>query len=173
VCFAYRAPAHVADYRRVFSGSECFDQPFTEVQFPRAWLQQQQLYTNHELYTLLQTHADQELTRLANGVTMARRVEQVLATNDPCELPTMEAIARRLDVSARTLARKLQAEGVAYAKLVENRRSSEAKCLIARGRLSIQEVANRLGFADTPAFHKAFRRWTGLTPKQYAASVMR
>jgi AraC-like DNA-binding protein len=104
---------------------------------------------------------------------MAQRVEQVLATNDPCELPTMETVARRLDVSARTLARKLQAEAVTYAHLVENRRSREAKCLLAGGRLTIQEVANRLGFGDAPAFHKAFRRWTGLTPKQYVATVIR
>ena len=173
VCFAYRAPAHAEQYRKAFGGVECFEQPFTETKFPRAWLERPQLYTNRELYALLQTHADQELTRLAHGVTTAQRVEQVLATNSPCELPTMETVARRLDVSARTLARKLQAEGATYAQLVENRRSSEAKCLLAAGRLTIQEVANRLGFADAPAFHKAFRRWTGLTPKQYVASVVR
>jgi AraC-like DNA-binding protein len=77
------------------------------------------------------------------------------------------------DLSARTLARKLQAQSVSYAQLVEVRRSAAAKCLLTDGRHSIQEVASALGFADTPAFHKAFRRWTGLTPKQYIASVMR
>lgn len=173
VCFAYRAPAHAPEYQRVFGGRECFEQAFTEIKFPRAWLDRGQLYANGDLYRLLQAHADVELSRVSNGISMVQRVERLLAANQPRELPTMQAVARTLDISARTLARKLQAEGVAYAQLIENRRASAAKCLLVAGRLTIQEVANALGFADTPAFHKAFRRWTGLTPKQYVASVTR
>ncbi|HET8936241.1 MAG TPA: AraC family transcriptional regulator [Polyangiales bacterium] len=173
VCFAYQAPAHAPEYRRLFGGRECFEQPFTELKFPRDWLERTQLNANRDLYTLLQSHAELELSRLSRHITTVQRIEQVLAASNPRELPTMDVVARTLDTSARTLARKLQAEGVSYAQLVEKRRSSAAKCLLAAGRLSIQEVASALGFADTPAFHKAFRRWTGLTPKQYVASVMR
>jgi AraC-like DNA-binding protein len=173
VCFAYRAPAHAHEYERLFGGRACFEQPFTEIKFPRVWLDRKQLYANADLYRLLQAHADVELSRVSNGISMVQRVEQVLASNQPRELPTMQAVARSLDISARTLARKLQAEGVAYAQLIENRRASAAKCMLVAGRLTIQEVANALGFADTPAFHKAFRRWTGLTPKQYVTSVIR
>jgi AraC-like DNA-binding protein len=173
VHFAYRAPGHADEYRRVFGGRERFEQPFTEVKFPRAWLEHTQLYANRDLYTLLQSHAELELSRVSRGVTTVQRVEWVLASNDPRELPSMESVAHTLDISARTLARKLQAEGIAYAQLVENRRCAAAKCLLLGGRLSIQEVASALGFAGTPAFHKAFRRWTGQTPKQYVASVAR
>jgi AraC-like DNA-binding protein len=173
VCFAYRAPAHAHEYQHVFGGRECFEQEFTEIKFPRAWLERGQLYANGDLHRLLQAHADVALSRVANGVSMVQRVEQLLASNQPRELPTMQAVARSLDISARTLARKLQAEGVAYTQLIEKRRASAAKCMLVAGRLTIQEVANALGFADTPAFHKAFRRWTGLTPKQYVTSVIR
>jgi AraC-like DNA-binding protein len=173
VCFAYRAPAHAEQYGRVFAGTECFEQPFTELKFPREWLGRSQLNANRDLYTLLQAHAELELSRLSHNTNVVQRVEQVLASSKPRELPSMDNVARALEISARTLARKLQAEGVSYAQLVEDRRSSAAKCLLTGGRLSIQEVASALGFADTPAFHKAFRRWTGLTPKQYIASVMR
>ena len=173
VCFAYSAPAYADEYRGVFGGTECFGQPFTEVRFPREWLDRSQLNANRDLYTLLQTHAELELSRLSHNTSVVQRVERVLASSKPRELPSMETVARTLEISARTLARKLQAQGVSYAQLVEERRSSAAKCLLAGGRHSIQEVASALGFADTPAFHKAFRRWTGLTPKQYIASVMR
>jgi len=173
VCFAYRAPEHADEYRRVFGGTECFEQPFTEVKFPREWLEQAQLNANRDLYTLLQTHAELELSRLSHNTSVVQRVERVLASSKPRELPSMETVARTLDISARTLARKLQAQSVSYAQLVEDRRSAAAKCLLTGGRHSIQEVASALGFADTPAFHKAFRRWTGLTPKQYITSVMR
>jgi AraC-like DNA-binding protein len=173
VCFAYRAPEHALEYRRAFGGRERFEQAFTELKFPRAWLERPQLYANGELYRVLQAHADLELSRVSNGISMVQRVERVLATCQPRELPSMQTVARGLEISARTLARKLQSEGVGYAQLIEQRRAGAAKCMLVAGRLTIQEVANALGFADAPAFHKAFRRWTGCTPKQYVASVTR
>ena len=173
VCFAYAAPSHAHEYRRVFDGLERFGQPATELVFPRAWLSQPQLHTNPALHTLLQTHADRELAQLERGGSIVERVQRVLALSDPRILPTMQDVARDLDISARTLARKLQLEGTSFVELVETRRGSAAKCLLEARRLTIQEVADAMGFADAPAFHKAFRRWTGLTPKQYVASVYR
>ena len=173
VCFAYRAPAHADDYGPLFAGTERFDQPFTELRFPRAWLERSQLNANRDLHTLLQSHAELELTKLSHNTSVVQRVELLLASSKPRELPSMEVVARALEISARTLARKLQSHGVSYARLVEDRRASAAKLLLRSGRRSIQEVASTLGFADTPAFHKAFRRWTGLTPRQYVAQVMR
>jgi AraC-like DNA-binding protein len=173
VCFAYAAPAHAQEYRRVFDGLECFGQPFTELVFPRAWLERAQLHADPELRNLLQSHADRELAQLERGGTIGERVQRVLASCDPRILPNMQDVARDLDISARTLARKLQLEGTSFVELVEQRRGSAAKGLLERRRLSIQEVADAMGFADAPAFHKAFRRWTGLTPKQYVATVFR
>jgi AraC-like DNA-binding protein len=173
VSFAYPAPAHAHEYRRVFEGSVCFGQPFTELVFPRAWLARPQLHGNPELQSLLQAHAERELAQLERGGTTGERVERVLALSDPRVLPTMQDVARDLDISSRTLARKLQLEGTSFVELVERRRGSAAKCLLEARRLSIQEVADAMGFGDAPAFHKAFRRWTGLTPKQYVASVER
>ena len=173
VCFAYRMPAHHAQYRRVFGGRECFGQPHTEVQFPREWLSRTQLFANAELSSLLQSHAERERLQLERGSTVSERVQRVLAMNDPRALPSMQDVARELDISGRTLARKLQGEGASFADMLEDRRMSAAKCLLETGRLTIQEVADAMGFADAPAFYRAFRRWTGLTPKQYVASVLR
>lgn len=173
VCFAYKAPAYAHEYKRYFDGVECFSQPFTELQLPRAWLGRRQLHANPQLQSLLQAHADRELALLEHGITTAERVQRVLALCDPRVLPGMQEVARELDISARTLARKLQVEGTSFAELVEQRRGCAAKSLLQKQRLTIQEVADAMGFADAPAFHKAFRRWTGLTPKQYVASVAR
>jgi len=173
VCFAYRQPAHHSEYRRVFGGLECFGQPYTELQFPREWLARSQLYANPELHILLQTHAERELAQLERGGSVRERVERVLAMSDPRTLPSMQDVARELDISARTLARKLQLEDASFAQLIEDRRMRAAKSLLQTGRLTIQEVADAMGFADAPAFYRAFRRWTGLTPKQYVATVFR
>ena len=172
-CFAYPAPAYASEYRRVFAGAERFSQPFTEMQFPRAWLARSQLFANPALKNLLMSQAERELAQLEHGGGMVVRVQRVLAQSNPRDLPSMNDVARELDISARTLARKLQTEGVTYAALLDDRRTHAAKRLLEARRSTIQQVAHAMGFADAPAFHRAFRRWTGVTPKQYVESVRR
>lgn len=171
VCFAYPAPKHAAEYRRIFEGAECFDQPETELEFPRSWLDRSQLYKDAELHHVLQSHAERELARVARGITTRDRVQDILAARGPRDLPTMDEVARELGVSVRTLARKLGAESVTYGTLLETSRALAAKRLLEGASGSIQEAAYAMGFQDAPAFHRAFKRWTGLTPKQYLESV--
>lgn len=169
--FAYPAPAHAAEYRRIFGGVERFDQPYTEMEFPRGWLARSQLYSDPALHAVLKTHAERELSQLERGGTVVERVQLALASSDLRALPTMTALARELSISARTLARRLSVEGMTYATLVESRQMSAATSLLEGRQLTIQEIADVMGFASAPAFHRAFRRWTGLTPKQYVFSV--
>jgi AraC-like DNA-binding protein len=171
--FAYPEPAYAAEYRKVFGGVERFGQAFTGVEFPRAWLAHAQPYRHADLHALLQTHAEAELARIERGGSMVARVQRILARQSPRELPTMAEVALQLELSARTVARKLLAEGMTYAELLEDRRTSAAKGLLESRRFSIQEAAAAMGFADAPAFHRAFKRWTGLTPKQYLAGARR
>jgi AraC-like DNA-binding protein len=173
VSFVYRAPAHAAEYRRVFRGVECFEQPFTELEFPREWLARSQLHSNPGLHNVLRMHAERELCQLERGATIVEQVQSALASRDPRSSPTMTELARELDVSARTLARKLQIENATYTELVERWRQGAAKSLLEDRRLTIQETAAAMGFASAPAFHRAFRRWTGQTPKQYISSIGR
>lgn len=170
--FAYSEPPRVEEYRRIFGGSARFDQPFTELQFPRTWLTRTQLHSNPELHRLLKLQADRQLA-LQRSDKLGARVQQLLAEHDPSALPSMPHVARRLGVSTRTLTRKLQSESVTFAKLIVNQRRTAAKRLLEQGVLSVHQVADAMGFADAPAFHKAFKRWTGLTPMQYTASVRR
>jgi AraC-like DNA-binding protein len=75
---------------------------------------------------------------------------------------TAEEAARRLDVSLRTLSRQLSAEGSSFrALLTETRRALATEWLRV---VPIAEVAERLGYADTRAFDRAFKQWTGMTP---------
>ena len=154
----------------MFRGRERFAQPFTELQFPAAWLSRSQLHSNPELCEVLRSHADRQLALLERSGTISARIEQLLAASDHRALPSMSAAARVLGVSSRTVARRLRSEGVTFAELFERRRLRAAQRLLELRVLSVREVAEAMGFADTSAFHKAFRRWTGLTPTQYVAS---
>jgi AraC-like DNA-binding protein len=169
VSFAYDAPAHVAEYERIFGGAARFGQPFTELEFPRAWLECKQLYQRPELYALLKGEAERTLGRLERDAGLTERIEAILAKHSPQQV-SMESVARELDMSARSLRRRLMAEGMSYSELSDHSRMLAAKRMLERPNASIQEIAYAMGFASPAAFHRAFRRWTGMTPKQYRAS---
>jgi AraC-like DNA-binding protein len=76
----------------------------------------------------------------------------------------MGAVADRLGVSERTLRRRLAGEGTSYQRLLDEVRASLADELIGTGRLSVEEIAVRLGYAEASSFIAAHRRWTGETP---------
>jgi AraC-like DNA-binding protein len=171
VWFAYAPPAHVDEYRRIFGGAEQFGQAHTEFQFPRAWLDRTQLYQSPDLYAALKTQAERTLGRLDRNAVVTDRITTILMSRRPTEMPTMDDVARELDMSARSLRRRLHAESVTYRDLVERCRMSAAKRMLEKPGASIQETAYAMGFATPTAFHHAFKRWTGMTPKQYLASV--
>ncbi|MFI5308023.1 MAG: AraC family transcriptional regulator [Polyangiales bacterium] len=169
VAFAYEAPAYVAEYERIFGGTARFGQAFTEMELPRAWLDKAQLYQSPELYAVLTAEAERTLGRLERDAPLRDRIERILEKHGPDEL-TMEDVARELEMSARSLRRRVLAEGVSYGELVTRNRMHTAKRMLERPNTSIQETAYAMGFASTAAFHRAFKRWTGMTPKQYRDS---
>lgn len=79
----------------------------------------------------------------------------------------IEAIAKRLSLSTRSLQRRLSEEQTSYNGLLAAVREEFAKRYLARGTLSASEVAYLIGFTEPPAFFKAFKRWTGLTPREF------
>ena len=79
----------------------------------------------------------------------------------------MASVARKLGVSVRSLRRHLTAEGAAYPALVSEALASIAKACLRDEARSIVDIAAELGFADNTSFHRAFKRWTGLTPLEF------
>lgn len=82
-------------------------------------------------------------------------------------MPSLQGMAERLAVSARTLKRHLQQAGLSYRQLQDEERYQQARRLLVQSENSISEVAYRLGYNDVANFSKAFKRWSGMTPSAY------
>ncbi|MCO5977817.1 AraC family transcriptional regulator [Ideonella oryzae] len=107
---------------------------------------------------------EQRRARLAT----AQQVRQQLAARGAAPAQSeLGLLARALHLSERTLKRRLQAEGTSLRALQAEARRSQALALLADGRLSLGEVAERLGFADLSSFSQAFKRWEGVSPRAY------
>ena len=81
--------------------------------------------------------------------------------------PTIEEVARLLDISPRTLQRRLNGEGISYSDLVDRCRCNAASEALECTQRSIEDISTTLGYADASSFARAFRRWTGVAPSIY------
>ena len=83
---------------------------------------------------------------------------------------TAESIATTLHMSRRTMTRRLEEEGTTYKDLLDGVRKQLAVGYLTETSMGVGEVAFLLGFSQGPAFHRAFKRWTGETPMEYRAA---
>lgn len=106
--------------------------------------------------------------RRRTGVTQQVRVQiaQQLGRG-----AAMDEVAGALGLSTRTLRRRLAAEGTSYQGVLDEVRESVAERMLATGLLTVDDVAQRLGYAEASSFIHAFKRWKGMTPAAYVRQV--
>ena len=117
------------------------------------------------LSRIVTAHAEQLLlAKPRQPENIAMQVRRHLAEGMAHGPTSLQAVARRLNLSERSLQRRLRDQGTCFADLIDEVRSELATRYIADERLALGEVAYLLGFADTSSFHRAFKRWKGITP---------
>jgi AraC-like DNA-binding protein len=171
VYFEHPAPDYRDEYARIFVGAERFDHDFTGIEFDGELLDRTRQPQNGELYTVLESLAERKLSRVTREGGHAERLRDFLTSNALGDRPQMDMVARSLGISVRSLRRRLDEEGVSYTTLLNEARATLAKRMLDDPRRSIYETAYAMGFSDPSAFHRAFKRWTGMTPTQYRHSL--
>ncbi|ARU58933.1 AraC family transcriptional regulator [Oleiphilus messinensis] len=89
------------------------------------------------------------------------------------KVPSLESVADNFFVSSRTLKRRLKEEGTTYQKLVDDIRLEESKKLMCNPDLSLQHIAERVGYQDPANFTRAFKKWTGDPPSIYRENLFK
>jgi AraC-like DNA-binding protein len=145
-----------------------FEQPINALEFARADLEDRLPSGNAELARGNDEVLMRYLARLEQS-RVSSRVQQALLEALPDGAPSKTAIARGLGMSARNLQRHLADEGTSFKVLLTEARVSLARTYVEQRRLSVTEIAFVLGFADTSTFSRAFKRWTGQSPRGYAS----
>jgi AraC-like DNA-binding protein len=149
-----------------------FGSASNRIVFARSALDLRHLYADERAHLEYRDAADAILGDVRRVASVADRVRSVLRTRTMLSRPSMKQVSNVIGLQPRTLARSLSAEGQSFRVLVDEARCLES-CEALRHRIPIAEVAESVGFSEPSAFHRAFRRWTGQTPAQYARSVGR
>jgi AraC-like DNA-binding protein len=166
VSFEYPAPEYHLEYTRAFEGAVHFDEPFTGIVFDRALMDAVSPHRDGDVHDALRTLAERRILRVTQRAPFSLRVRERLVQLGSVQRTDMSAVARSLGLSARSLRRRLAAEGKSYNAVVNEALAITAKHFLRNKQLTIQEAAYEMGFADTSTFHRAFKRWTGMTPTE-------
>ena len=160
---AYPEPTYAAEYHRCFGCPVRFSQTANSFIVDNQWAEKKVAtfdpHTHREVLELLRLG----LSRERETDELFESVERLVHA-DIASIPTLDEIAPKLNMSGRTLRRKLMDRGLSFQMLVDNVRKNQAIDLLSNGVLSIDEVAEQVGFSNAHNFRRAFRRWTGTSP---------
>ena len=135
------------------------------IRLPSAVLETPFALADAPAHQLAIQRCERELAQLNNRKSFADRLYQQLLDSDD-SMPTLEQLANDLQLSSRTLHRRLEAEGKRFRDLLNKARMSKAERLLRRG-WSVTDIAHALGYGDSANFTRAFRRHYGLPPSRF------
>ncbi|MCY1278592.1 putative HTH-type transcriptional regulator [compost metagenome] len=160
------APADARLYVEEIGVLPLFDQPHNRCVFPRQLLDLPLAGANPQTAQLCELQCQQLLAKRRQRDGLAGQVRGLLLER-PGRLPDMERAAASLHMTSRTLRRRLDDEGTSFRLLQEEVRQTLAEELLALGSLTLEEIAERLGYSEVSNFIHAFKRWKGVTPRRY------
>lgn len=165
--FPFAEPSYVGEYRRLFGCQLRFDQLRSELVFSSERLDRQRGFHDERLLRLLKEEADSALECETLGVPVHRRVYNLLRSDPALWDAGPNKLGKLLGMSSRRLRRRLISEGKSLSGLIEDARLDRARYLLLETDVAIKSIAERLGYSEPSAFHRAFKRWTGQTPGRY------
>jgi AraC-like DNA-binding protein len=162
------APEFTAGVRHFFPCPVLFDQSLNSVTFSARHLEAELVRSEADLREFLKLAPYHVIIEpQASTLSITHRIREILGNDFREEMPSFEALTGLLNMSARTLRRRLEKEGTSYQRIKDNARRDAAISLLSRDGLTVSEVAERVGFSDPSAFHRSFKKWTGQSPGSY------
>jgi AraC-like DNA-binding protein len=169
--FTHQEPTYRAEYDRVFGGvSLVFGSYMNALLLDEAFMSMMPPRTNSYVSRILSAHAEELLKNLESSKSIRGRVESLLIPLLPTGEARMDVIARKLGISRQTLFRKLKAESVTFDKVLDELRHKLALQYLNEKKTSVNQTAYLLGFSEPSAFSRAFKRWTGSSPRMKRTS---
>lgn len=167
VTFAFPDPgAGIERYTELLGVRPVFDADENVVAIDPARLDTPLPQADEHTAALTQDRCRELLASRSAGIGLAARVRDLLLAH-PANPPDRDEIAAALNISERTLHRKLAAERRTYRGLLEEVREQLAEELLVAGGMPVSEVSRRLGYAEVSSFSQAFRRWKGVGPRAW------
>lgn len=162
------APENRSGLQHFFHCPIAFEQSCNWLSFSAAHLHAPIIRSEDELDAFLKVAPYHAVIKpIGNEKSVSARIRRIIGDDFREELPRFDQLTDLLNMSARTLRRRLDKEGTSYQRIKDGARRDAAITLLNDPNLTVCEVAERVGFSDPSAFHRSFKRWTGQSPGAY------
>jgi AraC-like DNA-binding protein len=165
-------PANKSEYTSALHGRVSFGAAANEVDIPHRWLDMPSPYYHPELWRQARMTLSQDLRQQSESEDTPYKhyIAGLFRTSEP-PLPDLGDVAFDLNVSQRTLNRRLQAENASFRRLKSQALARWAKQYLRETEHSVEAIAEELGYKDTANFRRAFRKSEGCSPIEYRRSM--
>jgi AraC-like DNA-binding protein len=170
VTFIYPEPASTSEYERIFRCPVRFGQKNNSITMDLRVVNTPILMANPGLLEYFEKYARDFLADMDRRDEHTRAVTKIILSNLDDEGLSINKVAREMAVSVRTLQKRLEEEGVVFSDLYRDIRQRLAQKYL-RENYTVEQITYLLGFSEPSVFRKAFKKWSGVTPREYRESA--
>jgi AraC-like DNA-binding protein len=167
VTFQHDRPSDTSEHERIFRCPVEFNAESNQYFLESSALMTPIMKADPGLCAVLDRHAEALIARYPRTDTLVERVRATIKDELSGGNASLERVAETLSMSGRTLQRKLREHGTSHQELLDQMRKDLAIRYLEEREMAICEVAYLLGFSESSALHRAFKRWTGQTPSEF------
>lgn len=165
-----KRPDHADDYNLLFKAPINFGQKHNCFRFAAKYLDAQISQDEYSLRKFLKVSAIQLMSNLELDTSLSSKIRSMIKEDAGGQFPKFEEIAKSLNFTTATLRRRLRIEGITYQQIKDDVRRDTAIYHLSRKKMSVEEVAASAGFSEPTSFFRAFKRWTGTSPRAYTSA---
>jgi AraC-like DNA-binding protein len=166
----YQAPEYAEKHLQCFRCPVIFDQPSCQYRFSREELAESLAEADANTARTCEESCRKLLSQMEIEDDIISRICHLLLST-PGEFPKQDAVANKLSIGARTLRRRLNDLGTSYQRILDDVRRELAIEYLRTTNLTVQEIAELLGYSEVTNFRRAFLRWVELSPYQYRKQI--
>lgn len=166
VTFIYPEPESAMEYERVFCCPVRFGQKENSFTIDMKIVNTPIRMANPGLLEHFEQYAQDFLAQMERKDETTRAVTKIILSRLDDETLSIQKVAKEMAISVRTLQNRLEAEGVVFSDLLRDIRQRLAKRYL-RENYSVEQITYLLGFSEPSVFRKAFKKWLGVTPREY------
>ena len=170
VTVTHPKPDHGDLYEHYWKCPVQFEAERNAVEFDAAWLSREYEQANPYALALFSEKATELKSELEGRIDLRGKIEAELLPILHLGTTDIDAVASKLGMSRSTLYRHLKDEGFTFAEIHDDLRRRVAMDHLSARKVSIKETAYLVGFSEASSFNRAFKRWTGASPKAYLAA---
>jgi AraC-like DNA-binding protein len=166
VQFSYPKPAHFGVYEQTWPFPMEFEKEHTQFFIPDQWLRQR-VRTGDPTTNVLFSQQCEELVGRMTEVDKTTAIVRRLLIHSAGNFLGISEVAEQLNVTERTLRRRLATEGTDFRTILDDIKNTLARNYLRKTSLSVVEIADLLNYTEATNFHRAFQRWNSTTPADY------